>query len=121
MSDATYNTACRASEEYQDRRTQAQKRWDERSYAVSSHIAHMRALTQGCSSMSWSRETGALEAMEAYLKDALREVRALQIEGFREGDPVGGIPKLSPIETRPVGVERKIKIADFDQVGKPAA
>ena len=48
----------------------------------------------------WTRDPGILELMNGYFRDALREVQALRVEGFREGDPVDGIPTLTPITTK---------------------
>jgi hypothetical protein len=96
----------RASQQYQDTRTREQKRWDESSYYIAETIANLRVITSGCQRMSWSRDPKTLEAVSDMVRDMEREISALRIIGFREGDPVGPIPELKPVETRPVGIER---------------
>ena len=97
--DATYRNAERASAEYRDTRTGAQKRWDSHADAIEEIVARMRGITHPANAR-WSRDPGILEVMTDYARDITRELQALNVEGFREGDPVGGIPKLEPIATR---------------------
>ena len=102
-----YLNAERASAEYRDTRTPDQRRWDDRTYAVSEHAAALRGLTHP-DRIGWSRNPRLLEAVEDRLKDALREVQALRMEGFRPGDTVGRVEAPAPITTRPVGSEDRI-------------
>lgn len=97
--DATYNTAERAAAEYRDTRTKAQRRFDDLAASIADHVAHLRALTYP-DAIGWARNAKALEAVSDRVLGLRREVQALMIEGFREGDPVGGIPKLEPIATK---------------------
>ena len=90
--------AQRASDTIRDNRTPAQKAWDEREAAINELVARARGLTGARA--GWTRDPGILELMNGYFRDALREVQALRVEGFREGDPVDGIPTLTPITTK---------------------
>ena len=94
-----YLNAERATSNVRDTRTPDQKRWDERAYAVSEHAAVLRGLT--CPDrIGWSRNPRLLEAAEERLKDALREVQALRMEGFRPGDTVGRVEAPAQITTQ---------------------
>ena len=99
---STYDTALAASRAYVDTRTPAQRRWDERAYQVGEYIARMRTMTQ-IDRVSWSRTAAGRDAMEEYLKDALREVRALQVEGFRPGDAAPPLASPAMIDTPVAG------------------
>lgn len=81
-------------------KTRAQLAWDERSYAVTKIAQELRKLT--VLGTDWARNPERLAEVDALLDDARREVRQLVIEGLREGDRPGPIPKLSQIEARPV-------------------
>lgn len=95
------DNAERAQAEYQDTRTPDQKRWDSREYAAASKFRALVTLTRQ-SHIGWARDPQTLAAIDSILSDAMREVRALVVEGMREGDPVKPITKLSQIEARPV-------------------
>lgn len=90
--------AQRASETIRDNRTPAQKAWDQRESAIDAIIAKARGRTYARA--GWTRDPVLLERTYDELKDAIREIQALRVEGFREGDPVDGIPTLAPITTK---------------------
>lgn len=95
------DNAERAQAEYQDTRTPDQKRWDSREYAAWTRFRSLVTLT--CDKqMGWARDPQTLAAVDSILTKAAAEVRLLVRDGFREGDSVGPIPKLSQIEARPV-------------------
>jgi hypothetical protein len=51
--------------------------------------------------MAWARDPKVLEIVSNLSSDLERELKALRIIGFREGDAVEPIAELKPIEDRP--------------------
>lgn len=105
-----YDTACNAADTYRDPRTAEQRKWDKRAMVVADYFKRGHILTGGPDPISWSRNPKLRERVTEFLKDALREMQALDIEGYREGDPVGPIPEVKPIASK------VIKCATMDQV-----
>jgi hypothetical protein len=104
MYSSADDQAERASREYQDTRTGEQRKWDDLSYSVAEAVAKLRTITSGTQRMSWARDAKTLEAVSDMVRDMDREISALRIIGFREGDPVGKIPDLKPVENRTVEI-----------------
>lgn len=92
-----YDTACKAASDHQDTRTRDQRKWDDLSYSVAEMVAKLRNITSGTQRMSWARDPKTLEAVSDMVRDMDREISALRIIGFREGDLVGPIPELRTI------------------------
>jgi len=109
-----YDTACRAANKL-DPRTRDQRKWDARAMVVADYFKRGHILTGGPDPISWSRNPKLRERVTEYLKDALRELQAMDIDGYREGDPVAGIPTLTPITSR------TIPLATMDAVQLKAA
>jgi hypothetical protein len=81
--------ADRASAGHTDKRTPAQRSWDDHSATVAEYAARIRALTQTGS--GWARDPRALEVVSSIASDMARELQVLRIEGYREGDTVRGV------------------------------
>ena len=96
---AVYNAA-KAQKEYRDERTPDQRKWDNRSYDIAELVRRLARYT--ADQMAWSRDPQKLRHVGEIVEEIRRELRALVVIGFREGDPVGPIPKLEPITTEVV-------------------
>lgn len=78
-----------ASAQYRDTRTRQQRTWDARAEAIAEIVARMRGLTYPSSAM-WSRDPAIVEIMTDLARDMAREMHALNVEGFRQGDTARG-------------------------------
>jgi len=78
-----YLNAERASAQHRDTRTADQRRWDDREYVIAEYARKLAALT--ARQNGWASEAGFLLAVANITSDLRREVRALEIEGYRPG------------------------------------
>jgi hypothetical protein len=94
---ADYNAENAADAMRSDKRTPLQRKWDNHEFALDRILYDLNRLKRG---HGWTRKEGAIEALRNLALDFNRETQALAIDGYREGDPVSGIPALSPITTK---------------------
>lgn len=88
-----------ASDTLTDTRTRAQRQWDERSYAIAEMVAKLRGATT--QRMTWSTDPKTLAWVDDAISDLSREIRALVVEGYREGSSAPALVEPKPI-TLPV-------------------
>lgn len=99
-SSADDNAQAASDAEAAKPQTRAQIAWDEHSYAVTKIAERLRKLT--VLGTHWARNPERLAEVDALLDDAMREIRFLVVEGFREGDRPQPITAPAKIEARPV-------------------
>ena len=90
MYSSADRNAEQAAAQYRDTRTRQQRAWDERAEAIAEIVARMRGLTYPAMG-DWSRDPGMVEVMTDLARDLAREIHALNVEGFREGDTARGV------------------------------
>ena len=90
-----------ASDTLTDNRTRAQRQWDERSYAIAETVKKLRGATSD--RLGWSTDAKTLAWVDDAISDLSREIRALVVEGYREGSPGPAMPTLKPIAIRVAG------------------
>lgn len=118
-----YDNACRAAKEYRETRTRDQIVWDTHvqnfnnlQRALARHTARLpqgrwlgEELDQSDLAVFASGKTHApnnLEIVSEIVSEMERELKALSIIGFREGDAGPKMPELKPIEVKPVQLQR---------------
>lgn len=89
MYSSADRNAEQAAAQYRDTRTRQQRAWDERAEAIAEIVARMRGLTYPAKG-DWSRDPAIVDLMTDYARDMVRELHALNVEGFREGDTARG-------------------------------
>lgn len=111
-SDATYDTAERAAAEYVDDRTPDERRFEDRSRAVSELAKRARLLT--AEPYTWATEANRIQAVSNIVSDMERELQALRIMG----PPSRPLQAPQQIAVLPVRVEadRTLKLAKLEDV-----
>lgn len=106
-----------ASDTIKDTRTRAQRQWDERSYAIAETVKKLRGATSD--RLGWSTDAKTLAWVDEAISDLHREIRALVVDGYREGSPGPAMPTLKPITTPIVGQpDRIIPMLPLDAFAK---
>lgn len=113
--DAEYDCAMEASRNHQDTRTKDQRIWDAHVYAVNELVRKLGTMTcrpwlgEPSDPYGFHHNAGEpaplaphyLEHVASLSVDLQRELKALQVMGFREGSPAPAMPTLKQVDARP--------------------
>lgn len=117
--DSEYDCAMKASRDHKDTRTKDQRIWDAHVYAVNELVRKLGMMTcrpwlgepsdpygvHAALGEPAPRAPHYLEHVASLSADLQRELRALQVIGYREGSPAPAMPTLKKISTLPVSMQ----------------